>query len=300
MAFPTEPLREQESTYLVQDRNNQEEMIRLDLQDKMLNIGMGGVLPELADHSHLRRVLDVGCGTGNWLIETARTYPNIEKLVGVDISDKMLTFARAQAQAQQMDKRVEFKTMDALRILDFPVHSFDLVNQRAGTSWLRKWDWKKILLEYQRVTRLGGIIRITEYNIGENNSPALTKLYAISMQAFYHAGHFFTPSIDGLTSELVPLMTQHAIENVQTQPHTLVYRAGTPAHQDFYEDMRRVYRLLLPFFQKWTVVPSDYEEIYQQALKEMQQPDFVSTMPFLTVWGTTSRSGESLLMRGRR
>src|SRR5215813_370379 len=101
MAYPTEPPREQESTYLVQDRNNQEEMIRLDLQDKMLNIGMGGVLPELADPTQLRRVLDVGCGTGNWLRETARTYPTIENLVGADISDKMLVYARAQAVAEQ-------------------------------------------------------------------------------------------------------------------------------------------------------------------------------------------------------
>src|SRR5579859_4903849 len=174
MPYPTEPLREQESTYLVQDRDNQEEMIRLDLQDKMLNTGMGGVLPELVDHAHLRRVLDVGCGTGSWLMETARTYPTIERLVGVDISDKMLAFARAQAQEQQVEKKVEFRTMDALRILDFPAQSFDLVNQRFGTSWLRMWEWKKILMEYQRVARPGGIVRITEYKIVESNSPALT------------------------------------------------------------------------------------------------------------------------------
>lgn len=105
-------------------------------------------------------VLDVGCGAGGWLIETAKTYPHIKKLVGVDISDKMLAYPRVQAQAQQLDGRVEFQAMDALRILEFPPASFDLVNQRLGNSWLRTWEWKKILLEYQRVTRPGGIIRI--------------------------------------------------------------------------------------------------------------------------------------------
>jgi trans-aconitate methyltransferase len=56
-------------------------MARQDIQDKMLTTGMGGVLPELAgrvDYSCLQRVLDVGCGTGGWLMETARTYPTIE------------------------------------------------------------------------------------------------------------------------------------------------------------------------------------------------------------------------------
>jgi hypothetical protein len=36
---------------------------------------------------------------------------------------------------------------------------------------------------------------------------------------------------------------------------------------------------------KWSRVPDDYETIYQQALSEMQQPDFVSTWGLLTAWG---------------
>jgi ubiquinone/menaquinone biosynthesis C-methylase UbiE len=219
-------------------------------------------------------------------------------LVGADISGKMLDYARAKAEAQQLDKRVQFKTMDALRVLEFPDASFDLVNQRFGVSWLRTWDWRKLLLEYQRVTRPGGIIRITEYNYPESNSPAMAKLWEINLKAHYHSGRFFTANNNGLTSELARLMTQHAIENVQTHVHTLVYRAGTVEHHNFYEDMARGHRIALPFFQKWTHVPSDYEEIYQQGIKEMQQPEFVATWKLLTVWGTTRTDGERLLMRG--
>lgn len=42
---------------------------------------------------------------------------------------------------------------------------------------------------------------------------------------------------------------------------------------------------VLPFLHKWVQVPDDYEEIYQQMLREMQQPDFVATLDLLTVWG---------------
>src|SRR5215472_15715211 len=115
----TDPLQEQPSTYVVQDQSNQEEMRRLEIQDKMLNIAMGGVLPELDDPTRLRRVLDVGCGTGGWLIETARSYPMIEQLVGVDMSQKMIEYASAQATEQHLDGRVQFQTMNALQILDF-------------------------------------------------------------------------------------------------------------------------------------------------------------------------------------
>src|SRR5919198_1067729 len=94
-----EPPKENPSAYFVQDRDNLEEVTRLEIQDKMITTGMGGVLPELADPASLRRVLDVGCGTGGWLIETAKAYPSIEKLVGVDISNTIIEYARAKAEA---------------------------------------------------------------------------------------------------------------------------------------------------------------------------------------------------------
>ena len=286
MAYPTEPLREHPSTYFVQDRENQEEMDRLEIQDKMATAGMGGVLPEQPDPTRFRRVLDVGCGTGEWLLETARTYPTLEKLFGADISGKMVDYARAKAEAQQLEKRVQFKTMDALRFLEFPDASFDLVNQRAAFSWLRTWEWTKILSEYQRVTRHGGIIRITEpHTWSGGNSPALTKLCDILLLAMHRAGHLFTASHDGMTRELTRLMTEHGIQDVQTRLHTLVYSRGTAEFHYFYEDMVRFYRVAVPFLNKWTNVPSDYQEIYQQALIEMQEPGFSTTVMLLTAWG---------------
>jgi ubiquinone/menaquinone biosynthesis C-methylase UbiE len=189
--------------------------------------------------------------------------------------------------------------MDALRVLEFSGGSFDLVNQRLGASWLRTWEWRKLLLEYQRVCRPGGIIRITEMNgIIENNSPALTKLHNISLQTFFRSGRLFSESNDGITGELVRLMTQHGIQDVQSQVHTLVFRAGTEAGQHFYEDMRHAYRVALPFFQKWTRIPDDYQETYQRALQDMQQPDFTATWTLLTAWGTRPTNGQTIRIRG--
>src|SRR5437762_7880199 len=201
MSNPTDPPREHPSTYIVQNRSSLDELTRLEIQDKMLTAGMGGVLPELADPTLLRRVLDVGCGTGGWLMEMAGTYPTIEKLVGADISNKMVEYARAKAESLGFGGRVNFQTMDALRILEFPSRSFELVNQRAGFSWLRTWDWRQILLDYQRVCRPDGIIRITEVDVWSGgNSPALTKLCDIGLEAFHRSGRLFHPSRDGVTS----------------------------------------------------------------------------------------------------
>jgi ubiquinone/menaquinone biosynthesis C-methylase UbiE len=285
MSTPTDPRREHPSTYFVQDRSNEEELARLQSQDQMLTAGMGGVLPEQLDAPIFRHVLDVGCGTGNWLIETAKAYPSVTQLVGVDISEKMLEYARAQAVAQQVSDRMQFRAMDALRMLEFPDKSFDLVNERLGASFLRTWDWPKLLGEFQRVSRPGGIIRVTECDLTENNSPALTHLYDLFLHAMYNAGHFFTLDRRGVIDELANLLNRHGLQNVQTRIHLLVCRDGTPLWQPYYKNVQHGFRTLLPFFRKWTHVPDDYEVIYQQALSEMQQPDFVATWGLLTAWG---------------
>ncbi len=274
------------STYFVPDRSYKEELLRLQTQDQMLTAGMGGVLPEQPDPTIFQRVLDVGCGTGGWLIETARTYPSIPVLVGIDVSERFVKYAQAQAQAQGVGDRVEFRVMDALRRLEFPTHYFDLVNHRLGISYLRTWDWPQLLLEYQRVARQGGIIRITECNFPESNSVALTRLNNLFLRAQSQAGHMFVPDDSyGLINELVPLCERFGLENIQVVLHTLEYRAGTPEGKSFIEDETYLFRVLLPFLRKWSHLPDDYEEIYQQAVTEMQRSDFAATWKMLTVWG---------------
>jgi ubiquinone/menaquinone biosynthesis C-methylase UbiE len=218
--------------------------------------------------------------------------------VGTDIGGKMLAYARDRAAAQQLTQRVQFRAKDALRMLEFPDASFDLVNQRLASSWLRKWEWTKILSEYQRVTQPGGIIRITDANLIECNSPALTKIRKLMLTAFYRSGRFFKEEGSGLTSEIVPLMTRHGIQDVKSWAFTLMYRGDTEGGEYFRQDMVLAFHVLLPFFQKWTRVPDDYQEIVLQADKEMQDPDFVVEWTFLTAWGRNSDEGRRLLVRG--
>ena len=279
----------------MQDRSNEAERRRITVQDTMVTRGMGGVMPEQSDPNIFHRVLDVGCGTGSWLIEAAKLYPGMTTLVGADISIRMVEFARMQANEQQVSDRVEFHVMDVLRMIEFPQGYFDLVNQRLGWSYLRTWDWPKLLGEYQRVARRGGIIRITEGDVfGETSSPALAELYALGREAFHKAGHSFSPERDGVRGNLAQLMHQHGIDAVQTRPWQLHYQAGSAGLEDFIEDTTLAFKTMVPFLHKWMRVPDSYEKLYQQAQLDMREPGFTVTWEMLTAWGTNVRTHDKL------
>lgn len=276
---------EYSSTYFVQDRSNRQEMARLTVQDRLMTNAMGGVLPEQPDPASLRHVLDIACGTGGWILEAARTYPDLT-LTGIDISKPMINYARQQAEAQQFDKRVEFHVMDALLLLEFPADSFDLVNMRYGTSFMRLWEWTKLLSEMQRVCRTGGVIRITEPEIvQESTSPALTRFLAMLQCALFKSGHLFEDSTTGLTAHLAEQLTRSGCRNVQTKTHALEFQAGTAEGRAFYEDALHAIHTFRPFIQRWGCMNEDYDTICQQALEQIQQPDFHITYKLLTAWG---------------
>jgi ubiquinone/menaquinone biosynthesis C-methylase UbiE len=290
MSNPLDPrCHDNPSTYFVEDRKNRKELARLTIQDHIVTAAMGGVLSEQADPTVFGRVLDVGCGTGGWIIEAARTYPTMS-LVGIDISQRMIKYACAQAKAHQIDDRVEFQVMDALRMLEFPAAFFDLVNLRLGVSFLRIWDWPKVLRELLRVTRPGGVVRVTESKIvQQSDSSALTRLCEMLQCALYRAGHLFTQESAGLTDHLARLLDQYGCQQIQTKAYAIEYQAGMAEGQAHYEDLMLVFQTGRPFIQKWGCASQDYEAIHQQALGEIRQPDFHATWDMLTVWGNKPR-----------
>ncbi len=280
--------KEHPSTYYAQDRQNEEELVRLTVQGKVITEAMEGLLSEQPDPTLFRRILDVGCGPGEWVIEAAKTYPTTS-LTGIDISRRMIEYAREQATQQHVADRVEFRVMDALRMLEFPAFSFDLVNLRCAQGFMRTWDWPKMISELLRVCSPGGAVRVTNAEAGGlTNSPALAQFFELFQGGLFQAGNFFEQAPNGLTTHLAPLLKQHGCQGVQTKSYSVVYQAGTPASDAYIEDMKRSFRTLRPFIQKWhaTIKNHDYDAICQQALSEMQQKDFYSTWNLLTAWGT--------------
>jgi ubiquinone/menaquinone biosynthesis C-methylase UbiE len=275
-------------TYFVQDRSNQEELKRLIVQERLVTETMGGVLPEQQDPTRFLRVLDIGCGPGGWVIETAQTYPQIKKFYGIDISPTMIQYAHQRAEEQQLPKeRVEFLVMDALLMLEFPDSFFDLVNLRFGVSFMRQWDWPKMFSEMRRVVKPDGTVRIVEGEINlESSSTALSNFEALLRRGFQRAGYFFEETPTGLIDHLSELLLRHDFQNIQLHKTPVEFRAGTEAGKALLADQIHAFQTIRPFLQRYGCLPQDYNALCQQAHQDMQQPDFVARTAYHTFYAT--------------
>lgn len=282
---------EDQGTFFLKSKWNKEESQRAQREDQMLTRAMGGSLAEQVDAHVFTHALHIACGSGDWTIEAARRYPGLS-LVGIDTNPHILEYARANAAAAHVEERVSFQVMDALRSLDFPAASFDLVNIRLGVTFIRTWEWPALIVKILRVTRPGGIIRITEPQIRHQNKgavsiPGMTKLHTALICALYRSGHLFEEDTTGITAHLASLLTRFGCQNVQSKAYALEARAGTPAWQDYYDNARSIIQGSHAFLAKWGCFQGDFDALSQQVIEEMLNPAFHVSWNFLTVWGKT-------------
>ena len=260
------------NTYIL-DVDNGAEMARLIRLDQMTTKSLGGLLaglPPLPDEAH---VLDVACGSGGWALDMAFAHSTME-LVGIDISDTLITHANAVARTQHLEN-ISFKVMDATKPFAFPDHSFDLVNARLITAFLLKKAWPGFLSECLRILRPGGIFRITETDGGGNtSSPAFNRLNELLYKAMHARGYGFSTdgSNLGITAVLGQLIEQAGFLPVQQQAHTMDVSAQTDAWDDFYHNSEIVFDQVLPMLHNYHQIPLDsLNSLFQEMLIEIQK-----------------------------
>jgi SAM-dependent methyltransferase len=276
-----------DSSYL-SDPESGAEMARLIDQDRLVTNGMGGLFGELLAETvaNLHSILDVACGPGGWAQEVAFTYPDKE-VVGVDVSQSMIEYANSQAYVQNLHN-LSFRVMNASQPLDFPDASFDLINARF-LNFLPASVWPKLVQEYYRITRPGGIIRLTESEWWYfTNSSAVEKINSMIIQAIKAQGSY---SHSGRFTGILPILGQLLLDvgcvDVQHKAHVIDFSYGTDAYEGFRRDAAAAFKLFQPFILKTGAAQSqeEFEQVYDQMLVDMLQENFRGLMLPLTVWG---------------
>ncbi len=278
---------ESKNAYFI-DAEDGAEMARLLDQDMLVTRSMGGLFPERVDElDHIRTILDVACGPGGWVLRVASEYPHVQ-VTGVDISERMVGYARSLAQASGLPN-AHFRVMDVLHPLEFPAYSFDLVNARTLVGLMTPQTWPALLHELVRVSRHGGTLRLTEFEMPMTTSPAFEKISSLILQAMREAGRSY--SLDGRYFTLTPmlglLLREAGCRNIKKRPHIVDFSAGTVAHEGYVQDIMVASTLIVPFLTRLNMISeNEFKLLRQQMIGEMMADRFCAFAYGATVWGT--------------
>jgi len=124
------------------------------------HIGSLTATEELVDLCHIGQdsyVLDVGCGVGATPIYLAKRYGC--RVVGVDITEKMIARSNERLRGSGLEGKVEFRVADA-QDLPFEDATFDAVIAESVLAFID--DRQATLREWMRVTKPGGYVGFTE------------------------------------------------------------------------------------------------------------------------------------------
>lgn len=112
-----------------------------------------------------RRVLDVGCGTGNLLRATGKRHRNVE-LTGVDPDLKMLARAERKMRRAGLAARLD---RGYAQELAFPDDSFDVVFSSLMLHHLDTASKDEMLAEVRRVLRPDGVLVLADATLHDHD-----------------------------------------------------------------------------------------------------------------------------------
>jgi SAM-dependent methyltransferase len=275
-------------TSYVIDSEQPAETARIIEQSKLFTQAMGGLIPDELDVSSVRRVLDLGCGPGQWANDVAFEYPEWQ-VVGVDINATMIAYAHAVARSQGRPN-ISFESMDLTHPLAFADASFELINARFIVGFQDTTSWPVLLAECRRVLAPGGILLLSEGERGISSSPALQRLEGWLTRALSEQGRTF--SVDGQTIGIVhmqgKLLEQAGFVGIEQRPFLLNASAGSPLYASSVREFEVTYALLQPYLVGSGVADAiTYDTTYHQMLAETRHNDFRCLAFGLSAWGHT-------------
>ena len=105
------------------------------------------------------RIIDVATGTGDLAIEAVKLCPS--KIIGIDISEKMLELGRQKIKSGNLENVIEFVKCDSENIC-YEDNTFDSAIVAFGVRNFQ--DPLKGLSEMRRVIRPGGMVVVLEFS----------------------------------------------------------------------------------------------------------------------------------------
>jgi SAM-dependent methyltransferase len=289
----------EENTYLL-DPELEEEMNRLTQQGRLFNKAYGLLPPNitnllqlpsvLSEERHTPRILDVGCATGEWGLALGAKFRQSQiEIVGVDISERMIAYARQQALIQELPQ-VYFQVANALKVLPFDAESFDLIHLRIANAFIPRAAWEHVFREYWRMLRPQGILISTEPETGTTTfqNPATAQIMRWFAQALFVSGLGFWDggSLIGIHAMQPKFFRDAGFEKIEVFPIFNFTSFGSPDYLQFMEIGHTLIQSIESLVVDRLGVPKEeFHRVYELSRLEELQDTYQDYHTVLTITG---------------
>jgi demethylmenaquinone methyltransferase/2-methoxy-6-polyprenyl-1,4-benzoquinol methylase len=126
------------------------------------------------------KILEIGFGTGHCLVALAKAVGSAGQVIGLDISEGMLTIARRRLQKEGLNDRTHLHLGDAASLNFIESGSLDGVFMSFTLELFDNPEIPRVLQECHRVLRLGG--RLAVVSMTKTDPPGL----AVRLYEWFH------------------------------------------------------------------------------------------------------------------
>lgn len=139
---------------------------------------------------HATRMLDIGCGAGNYSLKLLASIPSLSHFTLIDLSRPMLD--RAQSRLESAGATSLTLLEGDIRDLSLPESSFDLVTAAAVLHHLRSdAEWQAVFAKIHRALKPGGWLWVSDLiaHRDANLQSLMWRRYGEYLEGFKGAGY---------------------------------------------------------------------------------------------------------------
>ncbi len=228
-------------------------------------------------------ILDVGCGSGRWVLEMAVQFPN-SNVFGLDRVTPDVERLPLGDGVNQRPANATFVAGDILQGNNFPDASFDYVHMRLLYSAIPAVRWSFVINELVRMTRPGGWVELVEGGLPPAGGPAMNMLHNLTIEGGNKIGLDMT-----VGSRIGAYLQSAGLTNVQAQEMPVPLgvqggRIGRLMALDLYEILKAGRGLSVA---RGTATAEDYDRALQAWPQEVDARQ--STFSFYRAIGQKAR-----------
>ncbi len=244
------------------------------------------MMPSEVDLMKVWTMLDVACGSGQWVRDMATWSPEMT-VVGIDWRAEVIEQARYLSDVWRL-RNTAFLVGDMFHMTEIEDNSFDLVHARFLGPVVMPRTWTVLLQECLRVCRVGGIVVWTEASFPRTNSAACQQWWRWMEEAIVGMGTTpdVTFSMERLVRDVIDWRNgdDENRKRVRRVEKTLDVSAGAPLHERMYRHIPASVRHTKPMLLDGGVAgEQEIEEVCQKMVIDLYSDTFEEMWTLITL-----------------